>query len=61
MAKKQDRKDVLLKATYDILKKCEESYYVLNALEVTANYDGTECDGYCLMEDIALELGIEEN
>ena len=43
---------VLLKATYDLLKKCDDSYYVLNVLEQLITYDGAECDGYCLMEDI---------
>ena len=47
-----DRAKVLLKATYDILQKQEESPYVLNVLETTAEYDGTECDGNCLEEDI---------
>ena len=61
MAKKKlARAEILLKACYDILKKCEESPYVLEACATTAFYDGTECDGYCLMEDIAIELGIEE-
>lgn len=56
-----DRKDVLLKAAYDLLKKCEESpYYTLNVLEETAFYDDTDCDGYCLKDDIAIELGIED-
>jgi len=43
---------VLLKATYDLLKQCDDSFYVLNVLEQTTVYDGVECDGYCLMEDI---------
>ena len=48
----EERAKILLKATHDILKKCKDSYYVLNALEVTAIWDEAECDGYCLMEDI---------
>lgn len=43
---------VLLKAAYEIFKQCDDSYYVLNVLEQTTVYDGVECDGYCLMEDI---------
>ena len=43
---------ILLEAVHQILQKCEDSHYVLNFMEETANYDGTECDGYCLMEDI---------
>ena len=56
----KDRSEVLLKAAYDILKKCHESNYVLNAMEVMAYYDAAECDGHCLYEDIASYLGIEE-
>ena len=52
---------VLLKATYDLLKQCDDSYFVLNVLEQLVTYDGVECDGYCLMEDIEafMEVGIE--
>ena len=56
----KDRKTILLKATYDLLKKCSESFYVLNPLETTVFYDGVECDGQCLMEDIEDELGLWE-
>jgi hypothetical protein len=56
----QDRKKILLRAAYDILKKQEMSHYVLDSLGTTAFYDGTDCDGYCLMEEIAHELGLEE-
>lgn len=55
-----DRSKVLLKAAYDLLKKQDESYYVLNLLEETVEYDNCMCDGYCLAEDIAEYLGIEE-
>lgn len=47
------RKDVLLVAAYEILRKCGEGPFVRNALEVTANWDGTDCDGYTLIADIA--------
>jgi hypothetical protein len=56
----ENRKDVLLKAAYDLLKTCHESHYVLNALSTTVFYDGVECDGGCLANDIAHELGLEE-
>ena len=59
--KKENRKDILLKAAYDLLKKCDESTYVLSVLEETIKYDGTNCDGSCLMEDIAIELGIDND
>lgn len=46
------RARVLLKATYELLEKADDSPYVLNALEIIVNYDDAECDGYCLKEDI---------
>ena len=54
-----DRANILLKATYDILQKQKDSPYVLNFFEQTAVWDGVECDGYCLMEEIEdyLEFG----
>lgn len=56
----EDRKTVLLRAAFDLLKKCDDSHYVLSATnEVTVFYDDAECDGTCLMEDIASELGID--
>ena len=56
----KNRKDILLKAAYDILKKCENSTVVLDVTCQTAFYDNAECDGYCLMKDIAIELGIDD-
>lgn len=55
-----DRKDVLLKAAYDLLQKQQRSRYVLNLLSEKVAYDGTECDGWCLMSDIRTELDITE-
>ena len=55
----EDRKATLLKACYDILKKQEDSHYVLNLLEETVYYDDADCDGNCLLEDIATELEID--
>lgn len=55
-----NRKTVLLKACYDMLKKCNESPYVLEVMNETVCYDGAACDGYCLLGDIACELGISE-
>jgi hypothetical protein len=52
MTELEQRKDVLLRATLDILKKCDEGSYVKNVLEVTAKWDDTTCDGYCLMQEI---------
>ena len=42
----------LLKATRNILQKCEDSSIILDVLEVTDFWDGAECDGYCLLEEI---------
>ena len=50
--KEYDRMKVLLKATKDILTKCDNSGYVLNAMEQTAIWDSVECDGNCLLEEI---------
>lgn len=55
------RKDILLKAAFDLFKKQERSGYVINILCETAYYDGTDCDGYCLMDDIATELEIDND
>lgn len=60
----EDRKITLLKACRKLLQKQNDTIYVLNMLETTVYYDGTECDGSCLLEDIEellIELGeIEE-
>ena len=58
--KDEDRKTVLLKAALDLLKKCGEGPYVKNALTETVFYDGVDCDGGCLANDIAIELGEPE-
>ena len=47
-----ERATVLLKAVYDLLQKQEESPYVLDILAEIIFYDGSECDGGCLKEDI---------
>lgn len=47
-----DRAKTLLKATGNLLKKQEDSYYVLNLLAETVYYDEAECDGSCLLDDI---------
>ena len=47
-----DRAKTLLKAAGTLLKKQEDSYYVLNLLAETIYYDGAECDGACLLDDI---------
>lgn len=57
----ENRKDVLLRAAYDILKKCRDTPYVQDALTTVAFWDEAECDGHCLMTDIAIELDIEDD
>lgn len=56
----EDRKITLLKACMELMSKQNDSPYVLNILEETVNYDGVECDGECLLEDIKdylIEIG----
>ena len=60
MAGEECRKTVLLRACLDLLKKCGEGPYVKNALTETVFYDGADCAGGCLANDIAVELGEDE-
>ena len=55
------RKEVLLRAAYDLLRKASEMHYVQEATHITVFYDDTDCDGYCLMEDIATELDLDDD
>ncbi len=55
-----NRKDVLLRAAYDLLKQAKEAHYTLSAAETIVHYDNADCDGLCLMDDIAEVLGIEQ-
>lgn len=55
----EDRKVTLLKACLKLLQKQENSSFVLDLLGETVYYDGADCDGYCLMEDIKIELGLD--
>jgi len=51
-----DRKIELLNAVFCALSKAQEGHYVTDILDTVYEYDGTECDGYCLADDIADEL-----
>lgn len=51
-APKEDRRDVLLRAAYDLMKEIYCSPHA-DAMDLRIHYDGTDCDGQCLMEDIA--------
>lgn len=56
----EDRKVTLLKACMELLERQERSGNLLDLLSETVYYDEAECDGYCLLEDIKIELGLEE-
>jgi len=58
---KPTRKEVLLRAAYDLLQKADRSHYVGSVTEILVRYDDAECDGSCLMTDIATELGIKDD
>lgn len=53
------RKDILLRAAFDLLRRCEDAPYVIEAPSTLVRYDEADCDGMCLMDDIANELGID--
>ncbi len=55
-----NRKDILLRAAYDMLKSASDNYCVRSPLEIYTRYDDADCDGMCLMEDIAVELDLED-
>lgn len=57
----ENRKDILLRAAYDLLRKASEMHYVQEATHITVFYDDADCDGYCLMEDIATELDLDDD
>ena len=57
----EDRKVILLKACAELLRKQKNSVYVLNLLDETVYYDEADCDGSCLLDDIEIELGLEED
>lgn len=47
-----NRARTLLKAAGTLLKKQEDSNYMLNLMAETVYYDEAECDGSCLLDDI---------
>jgi hypothetical protein len=49
---KLERANVLLKAMCEICTTLDNSRFVLNFFEQSAHYDGTDCDGSCLWEDV---------
>lgn len=57
----EERAKILLRAAYDLLTRASRSHYVLEACSILTQYDGTDCDGECLRNDIAFELEIDED
>lgn len=58
-----DRATTLLKVAKRFFEQQKDSPYTLDLLSATEIYDGAECDGYCLVDDIEnwfLENGLEE-
>ncbi len=53
------RKDILLRAAFDLLRRADMEAYVRHAPNILIRYDEANCDGSCLMEDIANELGFD--
>lgn len=60
MPDEQDRKTVLLKAAYELLKQSARDHSLCAVRDIDVHYDGTSCDGYILMEDIKIELDLED-
>lgn len=58
--KQNNRHLTLLRAAFDMLRKCQESHFVISPMETSVFYDEADCDGTCLLEDIATYLGIDE-
>lgn len=48
-----ERAFILLNATMEILNKCKDSSIILDPMCVTSVWDGVECDGHCLLEEIS--------
>ena len=48
----EDRDIILLRACLDLLNQYKESPFELEILGKTIYYDGSECDGYCLIDDL---------
>ena len=48
----QKRARILLKATLDILNKCDKSLYVKDVMSTTAIWDEVEGDGHCLKDEL---------
>ena len=56
----QSRKDILLRAAYDFVKRSLQCRFVESADSIMVRYDDANCDGHCLMEDIMFELDLDD-
>jgi hypothetical protein len=54
------RKDILLRAAYDLIKRSTQNRFVEEAAATMVQYDGANCDGSCLMDDIKIELDLPD-
>ena len=54
------RKNILLRAAYDLIKRSTQNHYVEEAASILVCYDGANCDGSCLMDDIKIELDLPD-
>jgi archaellum biogenesis ATPase FlaH len=50
--KLEKREIHLLKAVVSLLSQQERSSYIIDMLSALVVYDGAECDGSCLLDDI---------
>lgn len=55
----EERARILLQATLELLNHCDDSTIIEDPMCMTVNYDGADCDGICLRDDI--ENWLEEN
>ena len=53
-------KDILLKAAYNLLRKCNYGPIVTNPLVISCDYGDEHKDGFDLANDIAALLGLEK-
>lgn len=55
------RKDTLLRAAYDLIKRSTMQVFVQETGTILTHYDDADCDGLCLMDDIAAELNLDDD
>lgn len=54
-----ERAEILIRAMVEMLDKQAKSHYVTDPFEMTAIWDGAECDGGCWFEEAKALLGID--